>query len=348
MKGLNQGGLAEKAGISRNAYRSIETGSSEPRTDNLERIAKALDVSVLDLVREVPELTSLRFRSRKSLTAQQRALQEDLVTRFALWLSDFKGLEEMLEIKSIQSPSGRPNASPEEQATHVRETLGVGEASPIIDITDLLEEAGIKLHLAPVRLDSFFGMSVSEADHGPAMSINTARTIPVERRIFSTAHELGHLIMHRDSYDGSDRVEDPNEEKEADQFAGYFLMPGPAFGQIWNEIRGLHFVDRVMKVKRYFQVSYRTVLVRLIEMGKLDNSIWRDFHGYYKRHVGRSLSHNKEPFPLAEPDFEEDKLDHLVRNALEKEIISLDRAAEILGLGLDDMRERVRSWEVAR
>ena len=280
MNGLKQGELADKAGLSRNAYRSVETGASEPRTGNLERIANALDVSVFDLVREVPKLSSLRFRSRKGLTAQQRALREDLVTRFALWLTDFCELEEMLEVKSPSLPRGLENASPEAQAAYVRKRLAAGDESPIFDIADLLEGAGVKLHLAPACLDRFFGMSVSEADNGPAMSINTAKNIPVERRIFSTAHELGHLIMHRDSYDGSNRVEDPDEEKEADQFASYFLMPAKAFGQVWDECRGLHFVDRVIKVKRYFQVSYRTVVIRLIKLGELDSTIWREFYGY--------------------------------------------------------------------
>jgi len=347
MKGLNQGDLAEKAGISRNAYRSIETGASEPRTGNLERIAGALDVSVLDLLREVPELSSLRFRSHKGLTAQQRALREDLVTRFALWLDDFSELEEMLGVESPSPPSGLPDASPADQAAYVRQGLEVDPESPIVDLTDLLEEAGVKLHLAPARLDQFFGMSVSEVDNGPAMSINTAKGIPIERQILSTAHELGHLIMHKDSYDGSDRVEDPEEEKEANEFAGYFLMPPEAFHRVWDEYRGLHFVERVMKAKRHFQVSYRTVLVRLIEEGELDNTIWRDFYRYYERYTGRALSPKKEPLPLAEPDFEEDKLDQLVRDALEAEKISMDRATEILDLSLDSMRERVRSWEVA-
>jgi len=51
-----------------------------------------------------------------------------------------------------------------------------------------------------------------------------------------------------------------------------------------------------------------------------------------------------EPERLAPHDFVEDRLWRLVRRALEKGLISLGRAAEIVGLTLDDMRTRARAW----
>jgi Zn-dependent peptidase ImmA (M78 family)/transcriptional regulator with XRE-family HTH domain len=346
MKGFNQGDVAERAGISRNAYRAIETGDSEPREGNLQKIATALGVTVMDLVRPVPELKTVRFRSHRSLTAQQRALRENLVTEFALWLQDFNELEELLNVEEESSLKDSNPGKPEQAARRAREALGLHENCPVIDICDVLERAGIKLYQAAARLEQYFGLSAGKDDGGPAIAVNTLRSIPVERRIFSVAHELGHLLLHRESYDGSERIEDPQEEHEANLFGGYFLMPAKAFEREWEDNRGLHFIDRVMKVKRHFQVSYKTVLMRLVQDGELDNSIWKHFPRYYEGHVRRPLQPKKEPFPLAEPDFEEDRLDHLVRNALEKNLISTDRAAEILSISVEDMRERIRSWEV--
>lgn len=345
LKGLNQGEAAELAGISRNAYRAIETGASEPRSANLERIAKALDVSVMSLLTEVPVLHSLRFRSLKTLTAQQRALRQELVTRFALWLKDYNELEALLEIDASYLLDDIDAEDPETAASDVRQRLGLTPDCPVVDLVAQVERAGIKLLQAKSRLDRYNGLSVSDADGGPAIGVNTDDTIPVERQIFSTAHEIGHLVLHRDSYDGAEREEDDQEEKEANCFAAYFLMPAEAFDRVWNENRGLHFVDGVMKVKRHFQVSYQTVLRRLIDRGEADGEIWRVFPILYKRRYNRELSRKREPIPLAPPDFEEDRLDKLVRDALEKERISLDRAAEILDIDLAAMRERVRSWQ---
>jgi hypothetical protein len=122
-------------------------------------------------------------------------------------------------------------------------------------------------------------------------------------------------------------------------------------------------VDRVLKVKRMFRVSYRTVLYRLSQ--RSPENIWAKFQWDYKRRFGRPLLRDDEPEALAhdafrasfpehtragEPenlspvDFEEDRLSRLVRNAIEGENISLGRGAEILGLSLKDMRNLTASW----
>ncbi|MBN2561291.1 MAG: ImmA/IrrE family metallo-endopeptidase [Phycisphaerae bacterium] len=349
LKGLNQGEIADKAGISRNAYRAIETGAAEPRVSNLQKIADALDVSIMDLVREVPQLESLRFRSQKTLTAQQRAEREDIATRVSLWLRDFNELEDMLGVREAPaiSESNVVGKEPQAVAQSARKRLKLHPECPVADICDVLDRAGIKVYQAPSRLEKYFGLSVGEKDKGPAIAVNTSKSIPVEKRIFSAAHELGHLIMHQASYDGSDRLEDDREEKEANAFAGYFLMPEDAFGRVWNSDRGLHFVDRVMKAKCHFQVSYAVVLYRLMEVQEVGSSIWADFRTYFRQRFGKPLPIKAEPFPLPEPEFKEGKLDLLVREALEKSLISIGRAAEILEVSLEQMRTRIASWSLA-
>jgi predicted HTH domain antitoxin len=51
-----------------------------------------------------------------------------------------------------------------------------------------------------------------------------------------------------------------------------------------------------------------------------------------------------EPEHLVEGDFMEDRLFRLVRKAVEDDEISLGRAAEILRMNLEDMRELSNSW----
>ncbi len=48
--GLSQAGLAEKADLNTNTYAKIERGESEPITSTLKKLAKALGVSVSDLL----------------------------------------------------------------------------------------------------------------------------------------------------------------------------------------------------------------------------------------------------------------------------------------------------------
>lgn len=353
LHGLKQGELAEKAGISRNAYRALETGKAEPREGNLFRLAEALGVSPMDLLREVPRLQTLRFRSHKARSVQQRADRDELVTRVAYWLQDFNELEAILDERqpSALQVWQRRDLNPRRAAEQARRDMKLSPDGPISDVCDVIEDAGIKLLMTSARSDIFYGLSIGPSDGGPAIVVNAREDITVERRIFSAAHELGHLLLHPGSFNGDIGEEDPEgrEEKEAHSFASYFLMPSGAFDAKWKEYAGLHFVDRVMKIKRHFFVSYQTVIYRLIEMDATDAGIWTKFGFLYRSRYGKDLPpKTQEPHPLAEPDFREDRLDYLVRKALERSLISTDRAAEILGMSLEAMRERIDSWSVAR
>jgi transcriptional regulator with XRE-family HTH domain len=50
-RGLSQYTLAEKAGISRNYLRGLEAGTSDPTIGMVTRLAKALKVSLTELIR---------------------------------------------------------------------------------------------------------------------------------------------------------------------------------------------------------------------------------------------------------------------------------------------------------
>lgn len=166
--------------------------------------------------------------------------------------------------------------------------------------------------------------------------------------------------QHLDAYSVDNRDEDKAEEKEADVFAAYFLMPSDVFAEAWQESRGLSFVERVLKVKRLFRVSYRTVLHRVQDTTSLGESVWKRFQAEYRDRYGRTLSITEEPEALkpamAEPhsahepdrlsphEFNGDRLKLLVRTAIERKLITLGRGAEILGLDLAHMRKLAASW----
>jgi Zn-dependent peptidase ImmA (M78 family) len=245
----------------------------------------------------------------------------------------------------------------------VRGKLDLGD-EPIFDISGLLEDKiGIKVLWLEMASEGFFGLSVAEDGSGPAIVVNCWDRISVERQLFTAANELGHLLLHRDEFDPTEIAEDLDAEREADIFAAHLLMPEARFEKEWQEVRGLPLFDAVMKIKRIFRVSYRTVLYRLDERGVPD--VWRRFMAQARSRLGRSLTRTDEPDPLAsasrrsaapeplrgrEPvelaqsDFRPDRRMRLIRVALEGRRISLSRAAEILALDLRQMRELHQSW----
>jgi Zn-dependent peptidase ImmA (M78 family)/DNA-binding XRE family transcriptional regulator len=366
-KGLSQEKAAELSGISRPAYRNIENGDSTPKVSTLQNIANGLGVKLQDLIAPVRTLERVRFRALKRMNSR-----EQILTEVARWLDDFNYLENLLrdqedyEFRALahrltSTPAGHHRAI--QAAKEARNELKLNPKEPIRDIAGLLESSGIKLYPISLASDGFFGLSVSEQDGGPAVVVNVWERISVERWIFSAAHELGHLLLHLETYNVNESQEDADQENEANIFASYFLMPEEAFDSEWNEAYGLAFVDRVLKVKRIFQVSYKTVLYRLSERD--GNSIWGRFQAAYKARTGKTLKimdepeglppdtflhmsevlRSQEPESLSASDFIEDRLSKLVRIAIERDEITLSRGAEILRLDLDDMRERVSSWE---
>lgn len=359
IKGLTQGALAKSAGISRNAYRAIEKGPTNPRVSNLQKIADALGKPIQDLITPVPKVKSLRFRSHKSLSSREKSEREQIKNDFNYWLKDYNELEKQLGIKhSFYLKDLIGKYKPIEMAKKVREKLGLKDDEVIYDICNLLESVGIKIFPKRFELVNFFGFSQSEEESGPAIGINNSKEISVERKIFTSAHELGHLLLHPESFDISKHEENKSEEDEANLFASYFLMPQKAFEKEWNKNKGLFWVDRILHTKRKFKVSYKTVLRRLIEYKEADNSIWVSFNVDYYNKYNESLASHREPYALVEDfkkrepkglddlDFIVDCLSGLVRKAFEKSLVSFSRAAEILRIDTIRMREIVNSWNM--
>lgn len=366
--GLSQADVAERAGISRIAYRNIETGEAVPRVPTLARIAEVMGVRIPDLMVEVHPLRAVRFRD-KGMTSR-----EQLLVRVGRWLEGYAELEQLLEThldftfrKALVGGRDRAAAGVRARtvAAAARQSVKLEPDALIRDICGLLEDHGVKVFPIVLASEGFFGLSVAEGDGGPAIVVNVWDRISVERWIFTAAHELGHLLLHLDAYKVEKRAEDLSEEKEADLFASSFLMPHEVFEKEWVEARGLSFVERVLKLKRMFHVSYKTVLYRLSETTSLRGSVWGRFQAEYKATHGRTLSvmdepeglspgsfrsamsearSADEPVRLSSHEFTQDRLRRLVREGIEKKLITIGRGAEILGLTLTEMRRLVAAW----
>lgn len=343
--GLSQPDLAKLAGISLPALKNLESSRTEPREGTLMALSRALNVSFKDLLTPVRPLNSVRFRSNKRMQTR-----ENILSDVSLWLDDFNFLENLLEdripfkLEEIQRRCSRDDVV--QAAEDCRKVLDISITDTVVDLCRILEEAGVKVYTSKSASEGFFGLSVAKQDGGPAVVVNVWERIPVERRIFSAAHELGHLLLHGNAYDVKQTEEVKKEEEEADKFAGHFLMPNAGFHEEWNKALGLTFIDRVFKIKTHFQVSYKTVLYRLIELNFVDNSIWPKFNFAYQHRFGMKLPYKVEPFGLDDFGFVEDRYSRLCRRALEQKRITRNRGAEILRINLIELMEKLKAWEI--
>ena len=366
-KGFTQQHLAKQTGLSVSAYRGVEKGEAEPEVSCLRDIAVVLEVPIQRLVEHVHQLKKVRFRSNKKMLGREQILVDA-----ARWLHDFCGLEDLLNnhvscvLKDVHKKLGRGNNRVDKAVRLVREAAGLRPDEPVWNMRGLLEALGFKVGEQKVESHDFFGLSI--ADNGEAaIVVNTLESISVERWIFTAAHELGHLILHQSDYDVAKTAEEAQHEKEADAFASFFLMPDNSFQKEWHSTWGLPLVDRVLRVKRIFNVSYKAVLYRC--QANYRGNIWRDFQLQYAQRYGHTLSQADEPNALDkeafqsspvedmlanEPtglsriDFTQNRLPTLVCMAIEQQKISISRGAEIMGISLYEMRDLASSWVAER
>ena len=360
-RSLTQEDLALKSGLSRLALGRIERGDAVPRASTVRVLAKALNVPVGELIVPVRPLESVRFRAKAKVRSREQVLA--VVSK---WLEAYAWLEERLDEQAdfgFGKARRWSEAKPAAMAQAARKAVGLAPEAPLRDICGLLNQGGVKLLLLETNRDSFFGLSVGQANGGPAVVVNTWERISVERWIFTAAHELGHLLLHPHEYRREATALPEDAEREADGFASAFLMPECAFAPAWEATSGHSLLSRVLKVKRIFHVSYKTVLYRLVQTRREQAPrVWQAFQAQHRAYFRKTLRKADEPRALSksefawswgragEPDglsrhdFMEDRLHRLVRQAFEGGRISMGRAAEILGLEREEMRRRAREW----
>ncbi len=352
--------LASKSGLGTATLSNILNGKSDPNSSSLVKISSALGVSFPELLAEIPKLKTLRFRTKSKLTAREVAERDQLEIDSAIWLKNYVDLEKLTETKCDYVFDKVSATDPKEAAKEIRKIWNIETDKPIYDLISLIEDSGIKLYLHDFKFQKTFGLSVNKEDGGPAIIVNNNEQISVERKLFTIAHELAHLILHKSSFNGEFTEENKPEEDQADMFAGELLMPEEAFVKQWKAHSGISWIDAVLQIKQYFGVSYQTVLYRLNDLMKdrfEPGYIYKEFARLYRLKYNHDLKNHYEPNSISEIapakdeprklssfNFTEERFERLVRQAYEQGEISISRAAEILNLSAEEMRERVAEW----
>lgn len=252
MRAWTQTELARRVGVSQSLVAQIESGYMQPSTEVLEAIALQVGFPPSFFRREgsttFPE-GSLLFRARKSITAGQRAQAH----QFAKTI--FEGVERMAE--KLDSPPVRlPRnlADPEEAATDARAALGLPPDKPIRNLTNAVEKGGVLVIALPIGLDKRDAYSLWAGDRGQKPVIVVSGETSGDRLRFSVAHELGHLILHREHGSSEKAMED-----EANRFAREFLLPEEP---IRHELIPPITLSGLAQLKPRWRVSIQSLIVR--------------------------------------------------------------------------------------
>lgn len=255
--------LARMTGISQQSLSNYENAHATPTGDTLRTLAEALDFPpgffASEEVDEVPsEAVAFRARTKTSMRKQKAVRSQ---AALAVELNDW--LDERFALPEPSVPTyGKP--SPEAAAEMVRSLWGLGEtAAP--NMVHLLEAHGVRVFSLDTEHQEVDAFSFWR-DAVPYVFLNTGKS--GERGRFDAAHELGHLVMH-----GHERpLSGPEAEREANQFAGAFLMPR---ADVVARMPAGPQVDQILQAKSIWRVSAMALTHRSHEVGLLTDWQYR-------------------------------------------------------------------------
>lgn len=264
--------LADELKVSPATIGHWEEGRRDP-TASLALLADKLDQpEEFFLGTEVPvtATTAVTFRKRQSATRGPKDRAAAAIDMAAGVLSPaVASVFGRLPQADVPDFSGM---SPEAAAEATRRHWGLGDG-PIKNVVSQLEARGVRVFWI-TEDNPALSAFCRWVDGQPFVILNTAKLDGCRSR-YDAAHELAHLVLHRDlDFDLHDaRV----YEKEADTFASAFLMPQSTF------IQGAPTVfdaQALLARKKIWRVSVQAMVRRLRDLGVLAE--WQ-YENAYKR-----------------------------------------------------------------
>lgn len=324
-RGITATALADMVGVSKQAISQYEHGVQTPNPDVMQHIAIVLNLPEAFFRWQREEIrTQVFYRSLSAATKSARTRAD----RKLGWLIEIVGLcTNYVDFPAVRFPDYGPPRHPaeirientEEYAARAREFFGLGKG-PISNIVGLLENNGAIVARHDLASDTLDALSSKFTDFDrPYILLGIGKGSAVRSR-FDTAHELGHLIVHRNVAQES-LTRSPDHklmELQAHRFAGAFLMPAETFA---SEIHGVS-LDDLLALKDRWRVSVAAMLHRLADLDLVDeNHAQRLWSNYARRGWRRGEPLDSQMLP---------EVPRLLRRALETIIASGVLRTEVL------------------
>lgn len=263
---ITQEELAQELGITQTALSRYEHGLRVPDGDTSEKLAEALGVT--------PEFLRHEFRLEGAIAADAHMRRQKTAKP-----SDWKRVEAKLNLLRMHSSylleriSMTPKnhvvqldpeeRTPEEAAAVIRASWRM-PIGPVRDLIRWVESAGVIVIEEDFGTSRIDGMSQWAGDHA-VIVINAG--MATDRKRWTVAHELGHLVLHG-------QYMDEEAEAQANNFAAAFLMPEHV---ILPELAKLT-LGKLSDLKREWCVSMQAIFERAFQLGSVNATERQKFY----------------------------------------------------------------------
>ncbi|MBY3389213.1 helix-turn-helix domain-containing protein [Rhizobium laguerreae] len=327
--------------VSPQAIGKYERGEDIPSPPVLKALSVALGVSVAHLeTEEQLTLESVEFRRGMNSAKEEASVQAKAITLLQHYLE----IEAILGLESTdwEKPRGVPFPvndlrDAEDAARSVREAWSLGN-DPIPRLAELLEERGIKV--LSVDLDDIDGLAAyaPRRDRDPARVIVVKRNTWSERKRFTMAHELGHMVLGLTT--------SINAEKAAHRFAGAFLLPADMLRAEVGATRSTISLGELAALKRRYGVSLQALTYRCRELGIISEATFSELFKVFAERGWRAPPF-KEPECMPEEYELPRRFERLCLRAYSEKLIDISHASELLGTPEGNLKKRLSfDWHI--
>ena len=320
-RGITVDELPDLIGINSDTFQRMMQGASGLTYRQLQSLAAYFDRGVLfflerDPVNEI-QVHSAHFRTlanqKPMLDVQIKRLIERAVRQRELYLSLLEDLGETAPPVVFPTTNNNPVAAASAARIWLNLSINVPQAEPLSfnNYRAAIEAKGILVirsngYAGPWQIDKqspICGFSIFE-DVCPVIVVKKQ---PSERRqTFTLMHELGHLMIHRQSNidTDDDLYARDGVEREANSFAGHLLVPDEFLEavQIPNQIvNASDYEQWLAQYGRRWGVSIEVILRRLLDRGRLAQAqyqayrTWRSQTPYPETDSGSRQWRHREP-----------------------------------------------------
>jgi len=325
-RGITQKELSKISSISQGKISKIENEIIEFDSETKKIIAKALHYpeSFFEQKIDYQSLPHSFFRKQK-VTSAKKIEKIGSVTNLVRYQ-----IKRLLKSVNINEFDVGPidleelDSSPSQIAKDLRVGWNI-PPGPIKNLTSLVEKHGVIVIDFDFESRRISGLSLYNRFSGipPIIFVNIAH--PADRKRWTIAHELGHIILHHHLIIPPKKLED-----EADEFASEFLLPEREVKAKLSQPD----LKSLITMKLYWKVSIAALIMRARQLRKITDRQKRRLFTQY----------NKLGYKLKEPGDIKLETPLLIKGVIQAHIEQLgysnDELAEMMSIFFDDFKTR--------
>lgn len=353
--GLSQAELVEKMkkmaeenpfykAVSSTAVERYEKAVMYPESDAVMiTLATALNTSTDELTRPFNvriDCSKFEFRKRSKLG---KKAQEAIKLKIQQDIERYVEIEQILSIKTnfdvdFSHITVKTANDARRVAIELRYKWKLG-SGPILQPIAVLEEHGVKVIEVEEDTELFDGTS-NEVEGIPVVVLNKSDNTTdnpkyqnnAERRNLTLFHELGHKIMNI-----PEEIQNKEREDLCNVFANEMLIPSETFKAIFGVKRQKISSFELKEVQREFGISVRALLMKAYQLEVITANRYKWYCLVLSKKENEEF--RKRIDATATSPQHSSRFERLVYRALNMELITTSKAAQMMGMSVSELRK---------